>query len=414
LGSFAQDLSLQMFAGALDDLLVLDLSEGVAGPYCAKLFADYGARVVKLERPGTGDPARLLAPRSDHARRGEGSGIFAYLSARKQSATLDLGTPEGPALLRRLVAVADVLIESSTPGTLEALGLGAAQLHAIRPDLVLSSVTWFGQSGPYRHFAGSDGIAFALAGVVQGIGTPEGPPLLPSGYQAQLVAGTTAFIATLGALHGRFTGQGGRRVDQSILESVLCFTETGAVAAYPAGAAQRQRRLGINRFVPTFPCGIYRCRDGWVGVTALTPAQWKAFCALAELPELDAPRYETSLQRLALADELEQAFVPRLLERSADEWLERGQAARIPFARVPTMAELLELPQYAQRQAFVTLESAELGPIRVPASPFRLLRTPAAAPGAVPALGEHTALVYAELLGLHPADLVKLRAEGAI
>lgn len=400
-----------MSSEALADLVVLDLAQDVAGPYCAKLFADFGATVIKLE-PTAGDRARGLAPLKEGAPEGEASGVFAYLNANKRSATLNLESPAARGLLRRLVTRADVLIESFAPGFLDELGVGYAELRTLQPELVLTSLSWFGQSGPYRDFAANDRIIHALTGVVQGMGTPEGPPLLPSGYENQFVAGTTGFIGSMGALHGRLAGLGGRHVDQSVFEAALCFTEVGGVAAQDRRV--RPRRMGINRFPPTFPGGIYPCKDGWIGITALTPPQWKSFCALIELPELDSEEYSTSIKRIFAADALEARFGPRLLDRSADEWLERGQAVRIPFAPVPTMADLLRLPQLRERGAFAPVTHPDLGTFEVPTTPFRLLRTPARAGGPAPRLGEHTAEIYRELLHVDEPDLAELRRQGAL
>ena len=400
-----------MSADALADLVVLDLAQDVAGPYCAKLFADFGATVIKLE-PAGGDRARALPPLKEGAPEGEASGVFAYLNANKRSATLNVETPAAGDVLHRLVAKADVLVESFAPGWLDELGLGYAELQALQPELVMTSLSWFGQSGPYRDFAANDRIIHALTGVVQGMGTPEGPPLLPSGYGNQFVAGTTGFIGSMGALHGRLAGQGGRHVDQSIFEAALCFTEVGGVAAQHRQL--RPRRLGINRFPPTFPGGIYPCKDGWIGITALTPPQWKAFCVLVELPELDSMEYATSIKRVLAADALEARFGPRLLERSADEWLERGQATRIPFAPVPTMADLLRLPNFRERGAFAPITHPDLGTFEVPTTPFHLLRTPARAGGPVARLGQHTAEIYRELLRVDEPELAELRRHGAV
>lgn len=381
---------------ALSDLIVLELATDVAGPYCGKLFADHGARVVKIEGP-EGDAARTLEPVLDAAPAGQGSALFAYLNANKQSVVLDVAAPTAAAQLQGWVQGADVVIESGGAGSLARFGLEHAALRALRPELVIVSLSWFGRSGPYRDHAASDAAIFALSGVASAIGPVEGPPSLPSGHQAQIVAGTTAFIGALGALHGRAAGLGGCHIDQSIFEAALCFTEVGAAASH-AEPTRRARRRGHNRYAPTFPCGIYPCKDGWIGVTALTPPQWKSLCSLLELPELDDDaRFGTSLERLAAADELERAFAPRLLQRTARDWFERGQAARLPLALVPSMGELLGLPQYAQRGAFARVDAPGLPALQVPQPPFQLLGTPARVGGVLAALGEHTAQLRAEL-----------------
>jgi crotonobetainyl-CoA:carnitine CoA-transferase CaiB-like acyl-CoA transferase len=370
----------------LEDLRVVELAHGVAGPYCGKLFADLGAEVVKVEPPG-GDPARRLPPLASGAPAGEASGLFAWLNANKRDVVLDLGTPGGVASARALCRDADVVVETLAPGGLAALGLGLAVLAAASPGLVLTSITWFGQHGPYRDFAGTDGVVQALAGLVAKFGPAEGPPVLPSGHQAQVVAGLTAFIGAMGALVGRRRSGGVRHLDVSVLEANLCFAEIGSAAVAQTGEARRRR--GLNRFWPTYPAGIYPCRDGWIGVTTLTPVQWQALCELLGLPEAATdPRFAATAARLEQADAIDHLLAPRLAERRVGELVEAGQRHRIPLAPVPTMAELLACPHWRARHAFARVTHPDLGEFEAPGVPFRLGRTPARATGRAPRLGE--------------------------
>jgi len=373
-----------MTPAALQGLRVLDVSGTVAAAYCGKLFADHGAEVVNVEPPG-GHPIRALPPFKG-APGVESSGLAAYLSVNKRSVVLDLAAEPDRMSFERLSAAADVLIADRdlTDGGLDALA-------ARHPGLVCTSVSWFGRSGPYARYRGSDGVVHSLTGLVRGIGSPEGPPILPSGYQAQIIGGLTAYVATLGLLIGRRLGHPSAGVlDVSILEANLCFTETGAVAAFQAPAGPALPRLGINRLRPTFPMGIYPCRDGWIGITALTPSQWLSLTELTDLPELGGePRYYSTLERLADADHIEALMKPRFLERTAAEWFHRGQALRIPLALVPTMAELIGIDQFAERGAFVAVSHADIGTFVAPNTPFRLFATPPLASGRAPRLGAH-------------------------
>ena len=179
------------------------------------------------------------------------------------------------------------------------------------------------------------------------------------------------------------------RLDTSIHEANLCFTEVGGVGGYRSG--RRGKRLGVNRFAPTYPLGVYPCADGWLGVTALTPRQWKNFCALLAMDQYaDEPGYRTAIGRLMDYDTLEPIIRARLQKRSAAELVARGQAMRIPLAPVPTMEELFTVDQYVHRGAFTGI-SCNGTSFRVPATPFRLFRTPAAAAGVVARLGESNA-----------------------
>ena len=377
---------------ALAGLRVLDLSGTVATGYCGKLLADHGAEVIDVEPPGRGFPTRRLPPFVPGAATPERSALHAWLSANKQSVEVDLGSAEGRASVLRLGRGADLVLEAETPGTLAGLGLGLPDFAAVSPDIVMTSVTWFGQSGPYRDYAGSDNVVQALVGLVRGIGEPDDAPCAPSGYHAQIVAGLTACIGSLGQVVAREAGNaaGPARLDTSILEANLCFTDVGAVAGH-GRRVTGVRRMGVNRFPPTYPLGIFACRDGWLGVTALTPPQWHAFCRLLGLEHIaDEPSYQTSVGRLRDADRMEPLIVERVADRSARELFERGQEMRIPLAFVPTMEQLFDVDQFVERGAFAPIEHPDQGAYLAPVTPFRLLGTPAAAGGTAPRLGAST------------------------
>ncbi len=374
---------------ALAGLRVLDLSGTVATGYCGKLFADHGAEVIDIEPPGRGFPTRRLAPFVPGTTAPEQSALHGYLSTNKSSVELDLGTARGREPVLRLARGADLVLEGERPGALDALGLGLNDLAAVSPDVVVASITWFGQSGPYRDYAGSDNVIQALVGIVRGIGEPDDTPCTPSGYHAQIVAGLTAYIGALGQVLARAGGNaaGPVRLDASILEANVCFTDVGAVAGFSARVGS-VRRMGVNRFPPTYPLGIYACRDGWLGVTALTPSQWHAFCRLIGIEHLaDRPQYQSTTGRLRDAEQMDPLIVERVADRSARELFERGQEMRIPLAFVPTMEQIFEVNQFVERGAFAPVEHPDQGAYLAPVTPFRLFGTPAAANGPAPRLG---------------------------
>jgi len=370
---------------ALAGLRVLDVGCTVATGYCGKLFAAHGADVIDVESL-RGASTRALAPFNPRAIAPDNSALHAYLSANKRSVALDATHPLGRAAFLDLARRADVVLDASV-GPQSAFD----DLFEVAPRVVLSRITWFGQSGPYRDYAGTDGVCQALIGMVRGIGPAEGPPTLPSGYQAQIVGGLTAYIGTLGHVIGAELSNRDAPcvLDTSIFEANTCFTDVGAVVAFNTGVVAP--RLGVNRFPPTFPLGIYPCRDGWIGVTALTPSQWAAFCALLDLRDLVAvPAYQTTLGRLADAEKLEPIIKQRVADRSAEEIFHRGQALRVPLALVPTMEQLFTVDQYVARGAFGTIDHPTQGRFEAPVTPFRLYRTPAPADAAAPTLGRHT------------------------
>ncbi|CAN5344074.1 CoA transferase [soil metagenome] len=345
---------------------VVELGTLPAGAYAARLFADFGAEVVKVEPPG-GDPTRAFPPMIEAGT----SGWFAYLNYGKKSVTSDAVD------LDALLGDAHVLIDST--------GLD----HSAHPHLVTVDLSWFGKSGPYRDFKATDAMCRALAGFVQLIGPAEGPPLTLPDYQSAIMGGLAAFIPAMAALHA---GQG-RTWEVSVHEATVALGEYQAIEAWATGP---QKRWGFNRFTPTYPMGVYRCKQGWIGITIVTPAQWKSFCDVMGMPELGRdPDHVMGGERLARADALEARFIPRFLDRTAEEWFAVGLELRLPFAIVPDMAQVLSWPVFRDRKAIVPITIGDRT-VEAPGSPFHLTATPANFGGRVPEVGEHNVLCRPE------------------
>ena len=381
LGYFARSsagTAIDVARQALAGLKVLDVAGTIASGYCGKLFADHGAQVVNVEPPEVGFDTRRERPFIPDAPTPEASALHAYLSTGKASVSLDIDAE--PDRLLHLAAGADVIVDDGR--------FDCGFFAPSAPDVVVSTITWFGRHGPYADFKGSAAVCWSLGGLVRNVGPAEGPPWIPAGCGAEIVGGLTAYIGTLGQVLARRLGNAGGPVhlDTSIHEANLCFTEVGGVGGYRSG--RRGRRLGVNRFAPTYPLGVYACADGWLGVTALTPRQWRNFCSLLAMDQyVDEPAHRTTIGRLSNYDTLEPIIRQRLAKRSARELVARGQGLRIPLAPVPTMEELFGVDQYVARGAFadVTVNGAAF---RAPVTPFRLYRTPASAGGGVARLGQ--------------------------
>lgn len=345
----------------LSHLRVLELGALPAAAYCGRLLADLGAEVIKLEPP-EGDPTRSMSPKI-----GADSAWFGCLNYGKASAVGDAAA---------LLADADVCIDSRTE----------AELPANRsPDLVHVDLSWFGRSGPYAGYAGTDAVCRALAGLVQLVGPVGGPPLAAPDHQAAIIGGLSACIGVLGCVLARADGDPGRALEVSVHEACIALAEYNASEAYIAG--WRDARLGINRFQPTFPLGIYPAKDDWVGVTLVTPAQWRDFCRLVGLEDLaEAPDLTLGAERLPRASELEAAFMPKLRERTAAEWFALGLQHRLPIVPVPDMAGILAHEPFRARGAVVPVTFGETV-AHGPGAPFGLKRTPTHRGGAVPSVG---------------------------
>ena len=364
--------------GALTGLKVLDVAGTIAGAYCGKLFADHGAEVINVEPPDGGFETRREPPFIPGADAPESSALHAYLSTNKASVALDIDAE--PDQLLGLARNSAVVLDDGR--------FDCTAFADVSPDVVVSTITWFGRHGPYTGFRGNGAVCWSLGGMVRNVGPEQGPPWVPTGCGAEIVGGLTTYIGTMGQVLARRMGNatGPVRLDTSIHEANLCFTEVGGVGGYRSG--RRGRRLGVNRFAPTYPLGVYACADGWLGVTALTPRQWRNFCSLLAMDQYaDEPAYRTAIGRLMHYDTLEPIIRSRVRKRSAAELVTRGQSLRIPLAPVPTMEELFSVDQYVHRNAFTRI-ACNGTDFRVPATPFRLFRTPAAAGGAVARLGE--------------------------
>lgn len=370
------------YTGALDGIRVLDLAGSVGAGYCGKLFADQGADVLLVEPP-EGFETRRIPPIIPGVDPPEASGMHAYLSTNKRSVVC-----AEPECLRELARGASLVIDGSA-GCERPLALDT--LAEVSPNAVLLSITWFGQDGPYRDFAGTDAVCMALTSQVDWLGEAGEAPVIPGGYHAQIVTGQTAFIGAMGQLLAREFGTvaGPAHLEVSVLESSVCFTEIEAVRVH-CGLPTRTRN-GVNRFRTTYPLGIYSCRDGWLGVTVLTPSQWRGFCRLVGLQQLaDVPRYRASQARYEDADTLDPLIAEAVRGKSAAELVRRGQEMKVPLSLVPTMEQLFGVDQYIARRVFAEVAHPDLGPFPMPVTPFRLHATPAIPGGPVARLGQHS------------------------
>ena len=350
----------------LEGIVVVDQAGTIATQYCGKLLADGGAAVWNVE-PTRGFVTRTLPPKI-----GDESAMHAYLSTNKHSIVIDQDGLDW----QQLASASHLILHDGQPRL------------QIPDDCASLAISWFGSDGPYSSFQGSDAACLALCGMIRGIGPIEGPPLIPSGYQAQINAGAVAYIPALGHILGAERGLAcAARLEVSILEASLCFTEVQPIAAYNDAVSTR---MGINRFPPTYPLGIYRCHDGWLGITALTPSQWASLCSLIGMDDIAAkPAYQTALGRLADATLLEPRIRALLADRSAEATFYEGQRRRIPLARVPTPEELFNVDQFVARQTFAEAILPTDARVQVPVTPWRLQKTPLKRAGRVSALNEH-------------------------
>ena len=407
-----------MGEGALAGLRILDLTQGVAGPYCTKLFSDYGAEVLKIERPDGGDPARRAGPFPGDEPDPEAGGLFLELNTGKRSCTLNLKTESGRRILRALAARADAVVESFRPGALARLGLDGEALAAANPAAALISISNFGQHGPYRDFAADDMLLYAMGGGLAVTAYPGREPNKPWLYAPLFLAGATAAAYGFGAILASRRGGAGERVDFSIQEALACSLDRAAqnLMAHAYGGelfATEDCNLRSN----AFPNGVYGgqlpCRDGYVSFLCY-PYWWDRFCRMIGREDLIGDRrYADRLLDPAFGPEIDALLYPWLLERTRREVMEAAQAQGVPVAMLNTTADLFEDPQLRDRGYFVELDHPATGPRRFPGAPFRLSDTPASLRRA-PLLGEHTFAVLTEQLGYAPEEVAILRQRDVV
>ena len=395
--------------GPLAGLRVLDLSWQIAGPYCTKLLADYGADVIKIERPGAGDPARHTPPFFHDRPDPEGSLLFLYLNTNKRSVTLNLKTEAGRRLFLDLARDADVVVESFRPGVIDRLGVGYEVLSGINPRLILTSISNFGQTGPYRDLPASELVEYAMSGMMFISGSQAREPLKHGLSQGQYGAGANAAYITAALTYTQALGAPGQWIDVSILESLA--SELVMDEPYYAwmGAIRGRRPPsgdGLNNIMPA--------RDGHVVLQMGGSQPWSAIADLLAMPELNDERFATAQARARNAEDLDRLIGARLRERGKHEWFDEAAKRRILFGIAQDPADLLNCPQLNARGYWVEVDHPATGPLPYPGEPVKMSVTPWQLRRPAPLLGQHTAEVLRERLGLAESDIERLRAEGVV
>jgi formyl-CoA transferase/CoA:oxalate CoA-transferase len=391
--------------GPLHGITVVDLTRVLSGPYCSMVLADMGARVIKIEQPGKGDDTRAWGPPFLD---GE-SAYFLSINRNKESVTLDFKQPEGRAILDRLLAKADVLVENFRPGTLGKLGLDYAALAPAAPRLIYCSISGYGQTGPRRREAGYDAVMQGEGGLMSITGASDGQPVRLGVAIADIVTGMFAAQGITLALYARERTGRGQAIDIAMLDSVVALLSYQAGICFATDAAPP--RLG-NRHPTIVPYETFSASDGDFVLAVGNDDQWRRFCRVAALAEDE--RFATNRQRVTNYDELRPILAARLRTRSRAEWIEGLTAAGVPCGSVRNLKEVFADPQVAARQMITTLEHAKAGPLQVLGTPLKLSETAGEIRTPPPLLGEHTEMVLADELGFTPAQVAELRAKGVV
>jgi len=396
--------------GALEGVKVLDLTHHITGPYCTKLLADFGADVVKIERP-QGDPARSIPPYFHDEAGLDRSLLFLYLNTSKQGVTLNLKTREGREILKKLAGQADILVENFSPRVMPSLGLDYQTLKKINPSLVMVSISNFGQSGPYSGYKATDIIEYALGGLMYVFGSYDGGPLKHALHQAQFKAGVNSASAALMALyHQRLTGEG-QQVDVSIQECIASALRD-VVNNYSYTGAVRRRQ-------PNHSGDLQRIRktsDGYISPNPGIGAglDWSAYVEFLGAPELDDEKFSTPSARLANAEELGELLDRYFLSQNKLDMFFAAHKRRYIYGVVQSPQEVLADAQYQARGYFVDIDHPRAGTATYPGAPFLMDGTPWHASRPAPTLGQHNREVYGLWLRYGQDDLARLRESEVI
>ncbi len=389
--------------GGIRGLRVVDVTSGVAGPYATRILAGFGADVIKVERPGAGDWSRRLPPVKDGTQH---SAYFAWLNAGKRGVTLDLSSQRGRDALHRLVARADVVVESVRPPRKAAFGIGHDALAAANPRIASVSVTNFGETGPYRDRRASEITMQALGGMMARNGSRGRPPLKMWGHQAQLIAGANVLQATMAALLWARRSGSAHHADVAVLECVLQFLHSTLMK-------WSFERVEVGRdAVAAVANGVYPCADGYAGV--IVPGSGKMWRRIPELMEderLADDRFRTLGGRVKYGDEVDALMLPWIVTHDKEEIYHRAQALSLPFASVRDASDILASRHFAERGYFDQWEQPGIGMMKAPGAPFRLDALPWAMSPA-PSLGEHNSAVFGGELDMSPDEVAALTEAG--
>jgi crotonobetainyl-CoA:carnitine CoA-transferase CaiB-like acyl-CoA transferase len=389
---------------ALQNLRVLDLTRVRAGPTCARVFADFGADVIKIESPPGLDPnENMSGPRHGYD--------MQNLHRNKRSLTLNLKTEPAKAILRRLIADADLLVENFRPDVKERLGLDFETLHALNPRLILVSISGFGQSGPYRMRAGFDQIAQGMGGMMSVTGLPGQGPVRAGIAVADSAAGLYGAIGALVALQERAVSGKGQWVQTSLLEAQIAMMDFQCARYLVEGKVPPQ--AGNDHPYAT-PMGVYATRDGHINIGVGAEGHWRSFCGAIGKPELAGdPRYDNMEKRFAARPQLRVELEAILTTQDSAHWLAAFEKAAVPAGPIYSVDQVFDDPQVQHLGIAQPVSHPALGDIRVVGQPVGLSRTPSSIAVPTPDAGDHNAEILAEL-GYDEASIARLKADGAI
>jgi crotonobetainyl-CoA:carnitine CoA-transferase CaiB-like acyl-CoA transferase len=400
--------------GALTGIKVIELCQMVAGPFCTKLLADLGADVIKIEEPRLGDEARRKGPFLNNITDPERSGLFAYLNTNKLGITLNIEISAGKDILKELIREPEtILIEDKPPKLMSELGLSYENMKRINRQLIMTSITPFGQTGPYKNFKAyplniihGGGEGYTIPGGTEYL---DRPPIKPGRFVGEYDAGLSAAVATLGALYWRGISGLGQHIDISKQETVMSVYFVDMPRYANEGVTISRANQGYSFG------GIMECKDGYVAIVCWTERDWQALMDFVGNPDwAEEERFKDDTARRLHGDEVQSRLLEFTVKYTKDELYHQGQAVRCPIAKVFTIKDLFQCKQLEEREFFAEVEHPNMGKVRYPTAPYKFSETSWEARHPAPLLGQHNEEIYCQRLGYTKEKFVKLRQAGII
>ncbi len=400
---------------ALNDIRIVDITRAMAGPYCTMMLGDFGADVIKVERPGSGDESRGWGPPFVGDAYGPYPGESAYyLSANrnKRSLTVNLKDPAGLEIIQKLVQISDVFIENFRTGVLDKMGLGYEALKEGNPGLIYCSISGYGRTGPYKERPGYDAIVQAEGGMMSITGPKDGPPSRVGIPIIDITSGMFAASAILAALYERFESGLGQQIDISLFDTQAALLAN--VASNYLIGGEPPKRVG-NAHPNIAPYEPFLAKDKGFVLGAANQRQWETLCDTLQEPELKTdPRFLTNRDRVTNREDLIEVLNHAFKEKNADDWLAQIQAAGLPCGPINTVSEVFQHPQREDRGLVQEVQHSSAGKVSLTGFPYKLSRTPAETHQPPPVLGEHNREILLDLLGYSQNELEDMMEKGII
>ena len=393
--------------GALTGIRVLDLTRVLAGPYATMVLGDFGAEVIKLEQPGTGDESRNFGPFKNGF-----SLYFMSVNRGKQSMTLDLKAPKGKEIFLELVKQSDVLVENFRPGAMKKLGLDYETLRQSQPSLIYAACSGFGQTGPYAQRGAYDMIIQGMGGIISITGEPKRPPVRVGTSISDITAALFTAIGVLSALRHRDRTGEGQLVDVAMLDGMVAILENAIVRHFATGEIPQP--LGSQHPAIT-PFEAFESADGYIIIAIGNDSLWGKFCEHVERPDLVSDeRFATNASRTANHDQLFPILTEIMRGRTTARWIEGLDAMDVPCGPINTIDKVVNHPQVLAREMIAKVSHEITGNVEVPGVPIKFSKTPGQVTTPAPALGEHTAEILMRLLAKSPETVDRLEREGVV